>query len=381
VPDQRRVVAQLNAPTQNVTVPIINVDIRLCTGKHSLAIVTTQQTYKAAPLLSQGAPVWMTWGRSPSATTVWYGYVNHYEVVSDDRSSLPQVVYVLIGTSVSMNNETSEGWQGITDSYIVREIATRNNASSIVHATNQVWTYVAQQGSDFTFINELGQQDGRRVWADNCVVYYLDPLSLLQTPLGATIPSFAMDGRKNDGILKFNLVQGSAVPATGVQATRTAYGIDPSGNLLSARASSSAATLTKNYMPRPLGSYTDATNALMAAQRVNSGWVSASAQVLGDVRLQPGQVVYLSGRMLDADSTGLWLIDSAEHSLQPTGTVYTSNVTGFTTKLSLTRNQQGAQVFSDVIPVTRKANLVPPTLTNDGLWRAGVLEGTIYGPR
>lgn len=359
-----------------IAFPVRQASLRFEHSKHSLAFVTCQFTDQQATIVPEGTPAVLTWGKAPGGMANFYGYVNHYELSKPTTKSRQQITYVLIGTSRDLNNENTQSWRKISDSYVVRQIAKTHRFRSIVHATKDIWPYLSQSGSDFAYINQLAEQDGYRPFIHNCVLYYLDPFALLLVSTSAVMPIFYADGAGGDTIKSFEMIQGTTVPRGGVQATRTTYGLSSNGRLIQSVSASSSAIINKLVLPRPVGSYAEAANLSQAVQNKNAGWITATVKVLGDVRLLPNQVVTLSGKALDPNAQGLWLVDAADHEIIPEVPGISQN-SMFQTTVKLSKNAQAGNAFGNVMPLTASGSLQDPFLSN-GIWQAPVLQEVIY---
>lgn len=371
------VTAALSVVGQSPKLPLVDLSLTLAHGKHSIVTATFQQTRKSQPIAKDGTPAQAIWGRA-SGQSVWHGYVHHHQVVTTSAMAWPQVIYTLIGTSSTMNSERRRSWRNVSDSYVIRQVAKDHKMRSIVSVTAPVWKYIAQAESDFHLVNRLAAQDGYKVWIDGDTLTYRDPLLLMEPGLGIGIPRFTFSRLGNDSVLTFDKISGATAPIAGVQATYTTYGLNSSGQLVSSSSSPDEQTgLVKITNVRPIISYADAAQSVTASKAANAHWITARVQVLGDVRLLPGQLLYLDGTALDDESLGYWLVDSVTHSLQPQA-VHTTNPSHFTSVCQLIRST--VPIINDVLTVgqaTRSSSGL--SLSDDGFWSAQVQEEIVYG--
>lgn len=359
----------------------MDVALRQETGKHTIALVTTVADI-ATPVsqrttLPEGMPVTLTWGTTPARTTTWYGYLHHPESISVPGRA-PTVRYVLTGTSAVLGDHTSRTWKSASGSYVVRQLGAAAGFSVYCHKTPGGATFLAQAAeSDFTFLGGLADEYGFTLWADCDRLLFLNNRTLLAGPASSSMPAARMDRRngRQDSLLTFTETRGPTVPGSGQVANRTTFGLDrASGQIIKAASTTDQVASPRRLIDtsRPIGSYSDAVSSLSASTARNDQWITAEAEMLGDIRLQPGGLVWLDGLAMPAGSRGMWLVQRAEHLLSVMADSYT-------TRLRLTRNAVGQQVFSQILPYGPDNAPQACVLDDTGHWRAALVKEVTYG--
>lgn len=386
MPKSTQVVHDVAVNGRLVREKVIKAELVQAFERHTLAFVTVQypRPYTASrPIVAwpETAPVAMRWGRAPGDVATWYGYVHHQEpATSAEGTGNVEAKYVLIGTSLVLNQEYSRNWTQVSDSYLARQLAKAHGFASVTDVSSPVQPSLPQNGSDFALLSQRANEVGFRFWCDGPVLKFLNPQALLLGTDPSRVPTFTLN--KSIGevgtIVDLQIMNGQMVPTSGVAAGRTVFGLDRrSGKVVQASATT---PYTKPYLnkiatPRPIKSIGDAIQAANAVTTRNAEWLTATAVLRGTTKLAPGQVVALDGLGLPKGADGAWLVTSARHQLAAS---LTGNwqADSFFTEVELARNYGNSYIFSKI----RKdpAQSVGVVLSN-GIWQADRIQETIYG--
>ncbi len=351
---------------------ISRAEVRQALGKHTLVVVSTnvdigtvsQQTY-----IPEGTPTQITWGRAINKSAVWYGYCHHHQVTTDGR-----LQYLFLGTSNIFNSAYSRSWRDVTDSHIIRQLATDNGFRSYIHATGRIVDYTATEtDTDFQFMNRLADRNGYRLWIDGATVFFTSPREAVVSPWLKSVPIFRYDGAAADTIINLDITQGTAVPLGGLAARRVTYGMDESsGRILEAVANPHNVGRTLVEATSTSTSYADALAWAEAVAARNDDWVRANLRLAGDVRVAPGNLLQLAGSRLPLGSTGLWLVEEAVHTLDLTGSG------NYVTEVVLGRNATSAYRISSVRQQEAGTEF-GYCKSQNSQWRSANLQEVIYG--
>lgn len=346
------------------------VQFRQAFGSHTLALVTTQASnvpVTQQSYIPEGTAVRILWGTTPNGANYWYGYVHHREVQGAN------ITYVLIGTSAVFDSAGDRTWNAVSASYVIRSLATQHGLRSFIHATPNPAEYIAQAGqTDFQLMTGLADQHGYRLWVDCANVYLTSPREILLSPSERSVVNYTRSGATSDTIFAFTLTQGSGVssPQGGIAARRVVFGIDQaSGQTTQAVSNPTASTRTIIVPPANVDSYSDALAEAAAASGRNDTWVTAAVTVRGNVRVAPGTLVNLLGQGLPLGCAGIWLVESAEHTLSPGG--------AYDLSIKVGRNEGTSQQVSNVRRLQPTSEFSPCVL-QDGLWRSQQLQEVVY---
>lgn len=363
-------VADIAAAGMRLARPVRNVSVRMATGGHTLVIVSTgldARPTSAHAYIPEGTAVRMTWGNTGTRTSYWYGYCHHHQAAADGT-----VEYVLIGTSALFDTDSTRTWRDVTASYVIRTLATDAGLRVFARCTPQLLDYVGPGAdTDWQLMQQLADDAGYRLWADNATVYLTSPREVIVSPWLRSPVRLTYHGRPGDSLRDLVITDGEAVPVGGIAARRAVYGLTPAGRLVQAVANptGSARTLTAATTAT---SYSQAQLEADAAAGRNDHWVTATATaVSGDVRLAPGTLLQVSGEAVASGGTGLWLVDEAEHHLDLATGVHV-------TYLTLGRNASTRYQLQAVERMNAAAEHSRCVLVN-GRWRADRIEEVIYG--
>jgi len=377
-------VQSLYAEGRRVRDRIVACEVREANASHVLAIIDVVTTPQSR-VIPERTPVQMTWGEAPNSLEDFYGYVHHHQALSplEGQTGVGNVVrYVLIGTSLPMNQQRTRSWRGVSGSYLARAIAKEHGLRAVVNQSPRVYPYVAQSGnSDFSLLKQLATDVGFRLWVNGATLWFVDPEALLLTPKTRNVPAFSMVNRTGiaDSLLGLEVVNGTMVDDGGVLSNMTAYGFDPrSKRFFKATSGSTDAYLQTVSQTAPVESLAEAATTLSASQAASRNWVTAKARVRGNASLRPGSLIRLGGSGVLPDYQGLWLVDSATHSVVlPDQNVVGAN--NYVTDLQLVRNSTSALTFKDALSLSPAVESTPCRLTDQGLWQASILEERYVG--
>lgn len=324
----------------------LDVELRQEWSKHDLFFIRveyqkTDKTLVTKQLWADNAPISIVWGRTPGNTQTWYGYVNHHTINanSDSGSKVLQVSYTLIGTSKPMNTDKTRTWGEVTGTYIAKTIAQEYGLRTVVTKTTWVLPYEVQASeSDFQFMVRIADKMGYRFWVSGGTLYFIDPAVVLLGSGSQGVPKYYLDKSFMylDTVREFHMLQGDNLPGAGTT-TRTIYGVDKTSGQVFASSADPSATTSQLNTDWPADSINEAQNLVGGWQSRSQFFMSATAELYGNVYVYPGKLVYLSGKQLHQDATGYWIVSSADHVLKASGS---TDVTQdrYVTRVQILRN-------------------------------------------
>lgn len=358
--------------------PMVRSESREQVGKHTVLLLDfpvvrrPRRTY-----IPERTPVAFRFGHTiPMRNRVFYGYVNHHEVVDGSIGEHVLRLYC-IGTSLVLNEPHPQAWTNVTGSHIARQIAARHHLRVIVHKSAEVLPYWAQgPETDFQMLQRLCERTGYRFWVDGPTLHFLDPERAVTTPQLRFVPNLQMNGQMEDDIKSMHVISGSLAPRThGGPAVRQIYGLDSrTGALLK---STSVKPLSDRGLDIPQHTVIhnetvrDAAQArlLSEAHAKQSLWVTAQATLRGHPMLRLGDIVSLDGTLLHDDYRGLWVIEATTNVIEQTS----NRQRMLTTEIEISRNQATRQYLAARTPVNDAPRAVPAVLRN-GEWESQRLE-------
>lgn len=364
----------------------LDTELRQAWGQHDLFFVRIEYprglTLSNLNLWADNSPIRIVWGQNPGNTLTWYGYVNHHTIDAnaDSGSKAMQVTYTCIGTSKPMNTDKTRRWGQVTGTYMAKTIASEYGLRCVLSSSPWVLPSETQANeSDFKFLNRVADKIGYRFWVSGGTLYFIDPAVALQGCVNQNVPSFSMDKSflYLDTIRNFHMLKGDNIPGS-AQTTRTIYGIDSqSGDVFSAIAnlpgtvSSGISQINTDW---PVKSQHEAQQLINAMQSRSQFWQAATAELYGTSLVYPGKLIQLSGKQLNKESSGFWVVSSADHVMRSSGT---SDPTKdrYVTHVELLKNT------SVVLPVLKNTTKILPEFVPcklyKGVWRAAT-QTVIY---
>jgi phage protein D len=309
----------------------LDIEFDFAWGQHDILYVRYEY-FRGLNLTSHqpwadNSPIRVVWGYSGS-TQIWYGYVNHHSLNAnaDSGSKDMQITYTCIGTSKPMNSDTTKAWGQVTGTYMAKTIAAKYNFRAILTTTSWILPSEVQANeSDFKFLSRMADKIGYRFWVSGGTLYFIDPSVAIQGSTNQAVPSFYMDKQftYKDTIRDFVMLKGDNLPGS-VISNRSMYGLDPSTGqpfqVTAANTSGTTSTIDQINVEWPVSTQADATNLVNAWQGRSQFWQTATAELYGDSLLYPGKLVNLTGLQMPSESTGNWLVSSAQHTLMSSGT-------------------------------------------------------------
>lgn len=344
----------------------IDVELRQAWGMHDLFLLRIEynRTYLGIHNMSlwpDNAPVKIIWGRRPNNIQTWYGYVNHHNISAnaDSGSTALQILYCCIGTSKMMNTDKSRQWGEVTPTYIARKIASEYGLRSVLTSTDWVLPYEVQANeSDFCFLNRIAGKVGFRFWVSGATLYFIEPSVILSGSNRLAVPSFRLDKlfSQTDTVRQFCMNEGDNLPGAAI-AHRTVYGIDKSSGQIfqSTATTANNPLITEIKTDRNVSSINEAQNIVQAWESMNQWWISASAELFGDVALYPGKIIYLDGLQMPQNSRGYWIVASVTHVLKSSRVSYTKE-SRYISQVELLRNS------SSLTPTIKNTATVNPEI-------------------
>lgn len=278
-------------------------------------------------LWPDNAPVRIIWGQTPGNTQTWYGYVNHHTIDAnaDSGSKAMQVTYTCIGTSKPMNTDKTRTWGEVTGTYMAKTIAAEYGLRAVLSSTNWVLPSEVQASeSDFAFLNRMSDKTGYRFWVSGGTLYFIDPSVVLQGNINQAIPRFYMDKSflYLDTIRNFHMLKGDNIPGS-VQSVRSISGIDKRTGLpftVTANNTTVSSSITQYTTEWPVFTAHEAQNLVNAWQGRSQFWQAATAELYGTSIIYPGKLIQLTGNQMNSESSGYWIVSSADHIMKASGT-------------------------------------------------------------
>jgi hypothetical protein len=326
---------------------------------HTVAFLDYQFTDKVQYVMPpENTPFKVQWGVPPLAVSTHYGYVNHYETVTDENGQAFTRL-VGLGTSKVMNTASPSSWSDTTRSAIVRDYAKRYKLRSVVHPHPLVvehWTSGSR--TDFRSLKVLAEEAGYRLWIDGSTLYFLDPTLSLKTP-----SSHPATFRKGD-ILSLQIFGGTNIPGeTEAPGYKILHGLDYRTNEFFTATSGDPSQPTQ-VVSKAITTYLDALEETVASRKAADHY-SLRASVRGNARVHPGSVIWVESGRVNNDQGGLWLVNEAEHVISDTD---------FVTNLVATRGV-------DMLPVARNPSTLrdmtetaPAVVRDNATWEAELQE-------
>jgi phage protein D len=319
--------------------------------------IAENQKYLLPP---ENTPLSVLLGSGPLGSRTMYGYVNHLEEkVTEQGVRLTRLVGV--GTSKVMNTTVPSSWEGTTRPGVVRQLASRYRFRAVMHSHPEVLeSWSTGSLTDFRALNRLAEEMGFKVWVDGATIWLLDPARSLAAASRVSTKVVHPAEQYSGQVFK-----GSNIPGRVTAAKRTLqYGISRTSNevLVSANGDRS---LPAELLTVPADTYSEAGYAADAARRLRADAYSVTATVVGDATLSPGAPVVFDRHTASPDQVGLWLVNSAEHTI---------SADGFTTAITGTRDVD--RPLKSRIPDTtrQRGNLTNAVIRNTRSWEAAVQE-------
>lgn len=367
---------------RTVLQPIDSFETRFAWGNHSLVIVDLrfappfEKPVDRIDIVDEWTPASVVFGSRSGQLRSWYGYVHHHAVISDvTESEAVTLRYVLVGTSLPMDNERTRSWKSTTASSIARQVFQQHRLRTITSVHPRLLDYWAQPGiSDFALLQGLADETGYRLWVDGSTGTFVNPRTLLSSPSSRYTSTFRQDRAKSgaDTLLNFRILTGTMVPrSNGTSRQPTVNGLDRrTGRTLMATGGGTT-TLQTVVSDRAVDNFSEAQSIATAARLNTQGWITATADVFGDASLHPGSLANLQGRALPPGNDGLWLVSGAVHRIRPNTN---DGLPQFLTTLTLERDQRYAATFDRYVELTNTRADVPATIRDGIRWESEYLE-------
>lgn len=337
------------------------ITVRQKFSNHTLAFLDYNVNSKFDYLLPpEGTPVQAAYGVSPLGVNIFYGYVNHYETITDDGSRA-QVRLVAVGTSQPMNAVHPSSWTDVTRSSIAREIAARHRLRSVVHDHPYVVdNWATGTRSDFQALKALAEETGYRLWVDGATVWLLDPTKLLQDASSMkSVPVSSRDLRSS------RVYGGSNIPGEILASKRRVqFGLDYRTNEFFQSTSGDVARPAE-MVTATANTFAQAQDIADAADRKEQDYYALKALSEGSARIYPGALLQVESGRVDTDRGGLWVTSEAEHVI---------SVDEYTTAFTATRGAD-RQPLARMKTTVRGASGLPQAVIRGGLvWEAALQE-------
>lgn len=316
--------------------------------------------------------------------TTWYGYVHHGGVATDVRDVSGSVLrYTFIGTSLPMNTERTRSWRGVSASGVVRQIGREHRLRTVITRHKTIMPYYAQAGvSDWKVLQEMAEKTGHRLWVDGATLSFVDPKLLLEGVRAIDIPAFSQNKAIGipDNLYAFTSKAGAMVPRSfGPTARQVIHGMDVrTARPLKAATTPSgpASVITKVATGTRVGTSGQAADSVGARASVSSGWITATALVVGSPQVVPGMLVTIGGSKIPSEQSGRWLVTGVNHRVLLDAS---KTVDPFTSTLTLERDQFYGPDFRSATRVSNTRDTVPARMRDGFLWEAEYMESINVG--
>lgn len=354
-------------------------EMRQSYGQHSLAIldmivpVTLLRTTSGA-LYPEMTAVALQWGRSATEQTLFFGYVNHCEVLTDDLGN-PTVRYLILGTSLRMNNGEPRAWTRVTPSFVVAEIAKKYRLRALLHrSTRTLPTFTITTETDFQALQRLSAEAGFRLWVDGATVLFVDPNVLLKSAANVFVPTYT-------SVTDFSITSGTLVPRPGgVVSEKVVVGrSSATKGSFTVRSNTVLKTRTEDIngfrpplttvLPGEVTSYAEARDRLATANRLQN-WVTATVQLPGAPLLRPGKLISIGGPAVPVDHTGVWHVESARHVMNLSSVAKTAH----STEVEISRNQGTGVDFTSTTQLSGTPDVVGCIRRDGVFWESQSLD-------
>jgi hypothetical protein len=358
-------------------------EIRKAFGLHSLVIIdlqvgTTLGVGTSTPVSPEGTPVQVDFGRRFGGVVPWYGYVHHSGVVANTTSTKGTVLqYVLIGTSLPMNNVQTRSWRGTSATALARQVFREHGLRTITSVHPRVLPYWAQAGtSDFALLQALAAETGYRLLVDGPTGEFFNPRILLSSPLSSGVPIYRQDSGRNSvsTLLNFEVLAGHMIPrASGKSTQAVVFGVDKrSGRTLQATGGTVVPGIPRQVLStKTVDDFSVAQSLADAKTLATQGWVTARADINGNAALNPGMVIDVEGSAITASNVGLWLVSGVTHLFD----IYAPRTKDlFTTRLAVERDQLYSATFDRVATISNTFGSSAATMRGSKIWVAQFLE-------
>ena len=365
------------------TATVRRCEIRKAFGLHSLVIIDLQAgavfgTGTSAPVWPEWTPATVDFGRRFDTVAPWYGYVHHHTVIADTASKTGTILqYVLIGTSMPMNEERTRSWRNTSASALARQVFRDHGLRTITSVHPRVLPYWSQPGiSDFALLTNLATETGYRMYVDGPTGMFFNPRTLLSSPLDRIIPFFRQDrGRNaNSTLLSFEVLTGRMIPREAGQAKHTqAAGVDRRSKrrLQATGGVNDQRILTSHVKGKSIDDFSVAQSLADATALATQAWITARATINGNAAIDPGALIAVGGSAISTDNAGRWLVSGVTHLFD----IYAERTKDmFTTTLELERDQIYSATFDRVANLTNTTDSINATMRGGDIWVAQFLE-------
>ena len=357
-------------------------EIRKAFGVHSIVIIDLLITSPfgpgtGTPVHPEWTPVQVDFGKRFDLVVPWYGYVHHSSILANTTTTTKGTIlrYVLVGTSMPMNDVQTRSWRSISATALARQVFREHNLRTVTSVHPRVLPYWAQPGiSDFSLLQGLSKETGYRLFIDGPTGHFFNPRTLLSSPVERGIPLYKQDhGRTNvSTLLNFEVLTGRMVPRpTGMNNRTVVFGVDKrSGQTLHATGTAEG-VLHGIISTKSVDDFSVAQSMADAQDLATQGWVTARADINGNASLNPGGLFEVGGSAISTDSAGLWLIRGVTH-------LFDSNAQRqkymFTSSVDLERDQIYSATFDGVVSVSNTNDSIYATIRDTQLWSAQLVE-------
>lgn len=373
--------------------------------EHEHAVITLSGQSNFFPDFLTGSPVLVNWG-TPDKGETFVGYVVMVKPSVATRpggavTQLPSGSSIdvhCLGASFLLKEGRQQVFIGNTADQIAVQVAGDYQLQVFAEANPRIWTTYGQAGlSDWAFLVSLAHDIGYTLYMKNTHLrFHSRTLEIARGASSALVYDFteggSTNGLPNDAqIMSFTPTIGNIMGADGTsRARRVLYDLDRRTNTLiqiqdnsgppTALATLSQPPLFTQYVTdKSADSLQEASQWLNDLGEDTRWYITATAEVQGDVGLLPAHLVYF--RNLPSDFSGYWYIKSVTHDIRLAPSQGSSMQPTYTASLELGRDGFGDSIGEPTsLPVRFTNSLsdlgVPQEsistsqLTAQGFWRA-----------
>jgi phage protein D len=285
------------------------------------AAVLTVPRFQASPIAyAKGTPVQFTWGRTPSSTALFTGYVDHLETYSSQRRSLARVVCLGAG-SQPLRDAASRQWPvGSAADVAVQQIADHLHLSSLTEpapvpapggpVNESWWAFIRRCARAAGFVAYVVGTDlrfhSRRIDTSGTGIPYFLAHNDVRVRIDNTVFRYDTSDADDDGVYVHRQRRAQGVSDEGLLVSYTDVGdLESVGGV-----SQDMPTLTRNenIVVHDVG---DASTRLGALQENNRFVKRSKFTVSGNETVRQAATVIFRGMNVELD--GYWYVMKAVH--------------------------------------------------------------------
>lgn len=311
--------ALVGAQGTNIGTPL-GLDVIQFENAFDAAILTVPR-FQASPVTyARGTPIQFTWGRTPSSTTSFTGYVDHLETYNSQRRSQARVVCLGAG-SQPLRDVASRQWPvGSAADVAVQQIADHLHLSSFTEPASvpapggpineSWWAYIRRCARACGFVAYVVGTDlrfhSRRIDTSGTGIPYFLGYNDVRVRINNTLFRYDTSDADDDGVFVHRQRRAQGVSDEGLLVSFTDAGdLESVGGV-----SQDLPTLTRseNMVVHDVG---DASTRLSALQEANRFVKRSKFTVSGNETVRQAATIILRGMNVELD--GYWYVMKAVH--------------------------------------------------------------------